>query len=203
MRSITFCTILVAAIFLFQCTTPKNTEAIYELDESKSLIFWKGYAKGGYHEGTIGIHGENITVSDGKLISGTFLFPLLSLTNTNLPTIEARQQLVRQLQSSDFFHMVLYPEIEFQINKVEDYLNARGTHLNYLISGDLTVLGNARPVSFPASMSVENNRLTAEGKLVLDLTDWGMTYARDTTRSDRRHVKPNIDLTVKIYARQL
>ena len=203
MGIIKFCIILIFLVFMFRCTSPQNTEAIYEIDESKSLVFWRGYAKGGYHEGTIGIHGENVTVSDGRLISGTFLFPLLSLTNTDLPTNEERQQLVRQLQGPDFFYMVLYPEIKFEINKVEDYLNAQDSHSNYLVSGELTVLGNSRPVSFPASMSVENNSLKAEGKLVLDFTDWGMTYARDTTRSDRRHVKPNIDLIVKIYASQL
>jgi polyisoprenoid-binding protein YceI len=44
------------------------------------------------------------------------------------------------------------------------------------ITGDLTIKGVTRPVTLPAKMKVKDGILKANGKLIIDRTDWGIRY---------------------------
>ena len=44
------------------------------------------------------------------------------------------------------------------------------------ITGNLTIKGVTRTVTFPAKMEVKDGILKANGKLIIDRTDWGIRY---------------------------
>ena len=46
----------------------------------------------------------------------------------------------------------------------------------YIIHGDLTIKGITHPVVFDAAVNVNDDQLTATGKLVIDRTKYGMKF---------------------------
>jgi polyisoprenoid-binding protein YceI len=88
-------------------------------------------------------------------------------------------KLTNHLKSPDFFGVKSNPASKFVSTKVEK--SADG----YRITGDLTMCGQTRPVTFPAAISVNGGTLTVtSGKFTIDRTQWGMTYGREKIHDD-------------------
>lgn len=81
------------------------------------------------------------------------------------------------LKSNDFFSMDEYPEITFVSTKVEP---AGGQ--SYRVSGDLTIKGVTKPVTFDLEYTGEandpfgNNRIGFEGSTTINRKDWGVNW---------------------------
>ncbi len=81
------------------------------------------------------------------------------------------------LQSPDFFDVAKYPTITFKSNKVE---HVGGT--NYKVTGDLTMHGVTKPVTFDAEYGgqgkdpygMQRVGISVRGKI--NREDWGLTY---------------------------
>jgi len=111
--------IITAATLFWNCTDHNVQTSNYELDASKSVAEWKGYLKTGYfNEGSIAVKSENLFIKDGKIAGGSFIIPLSSILNFNLPTQEVKEQLVHHLQSPDFLNMALHPDLKFEIKDI-------------------------------------------------------------------------------------
>jgi polyisoprenoid-binding protein YceI len=83
----------------------------------------------------------------------------------------------QHLRSGDFFDMATYPEIRFASTSVE----ASGADA-YRVTGDLTIKGTTRPVSFDLELTGSavdpfgNERLGLEGSVVVNRKDWGINW---------------------------
>lgn len=81
------------------------------------------------------------------------------------------------LRSNDFFDMDNYPEIEFVSTAVEKVEPAE-----YRITGDLTIKGTTRPVTFAVTYNGDsvdpfgNRRIGLEGKATINRKDWGVNW---------------------------
>jgi polyisoprenoid-binding protein YceI len=81
------------------------------------------------------------------------------------------------LRSPDFFDTAQYPEIRFRSTAVAA---ARDGKLR--ITGELTIKGQARPVSFEAELTAAmkdpwgNTRAAASATGLLERRDWGLTW---------------------------
>lgn len=81
------------------------------------------------------------------------------------------------LRSNDFFDMETYPEITF----VSTAVDPKGDDV-YMVTGDLTMKGVTKPVSFdlelsgPARDPFGNLRIGLEGSAVVNRKDWGITW---------------------------
>lgn len=176
------------------------SSASYQLDDTKSVAVWKGSQRTGYfNEGAITVKSESMMVTDGKVIGGSFTIPLSSIVNFNLPTDELKQTLVHHLQSADFFNMALHPNLTYTITSVTPYSGTEGVAgANYLVNGNLTMLGISNPVSFPAKIDLTNNQIAVDATVKVDRTKWGIVYAADPALPDDNYINPDIDIHLKL-----
>ena len=200
-------TLLALISIGFSCTDHDVETTNYKLDEAVSVAEWKGYLRNEYfNEGSIAIKSESLVLRDGKVQSGSFTIPIASIVNFNLPTEELKQTLVHHLQSADFFNMALHPEVKFKIESVAPYAGAGADVIagaNQLVNGNLTMLGITHSISFPAKVEVSGSNLKVEGKLKIDRTKWGITYATDPALPDDAVIKNEIDLHLKLAGNKL
>lgn len=79
-------------------------------------------------------------------------------------------KLTNHLKSADFFDVRQHKKATFQSTKIEPGKDGRVT-----VTGDLTLLGNTRSISFPAKVSTDGG-LSLTAKFELDRTKFGMNY---------------------------
>jgi polyisoprenoid-binding protein YceI len=81
------------------------------------------------------------------------------------------------LRSPDFLDAATHPELTFASTKIE-----RTGEATYRVTGDLTIRGVSRPVTFDTEVSEQvvdpwgNTRRAAEASGTLSRTDWGLTW---------------------------
>lgn len=147
-------------------------ESTYSLNGDKSTLFWKGTKPGGMHHGTVEVVTGQAGLSDNLISSGSFEIDLTTIRNEDIESKGMRERLVNHLKSEDFFHVDKYPKAYFSITG-----SAPGEGSEQVISGELTVRGNTHPISFPARVIIESDRIVARtGDIILDRTLWEVNY---------------------------
>jgi polyisoprenoid-binding protein YceI len=166
---------------------------------SQSVAQWNGAGPAANHIGTFAVESEDIKVKKNQLHSGSFVIPISSITDFDLPE-EVKPVLLNHLKSADFFNMALYPEAKFNITSVQPYSGTDQNAIdgaNTLITGDFTLLDQTHSISFPANINITNGTMHAEAKLIIDRTKWGMNYAADPALGDH-HIYPNVNIHLKL-----
>lgn len=95
-------------------------------------------------------------------------------------------KLNNHLQAPDFFDVRQHPTAEFTSTRI-----ARDKDGRHIITGDLTLHGETKEVSFPADVGMTNGELKLAAKLKLDRTEFGMDKMTDKVNSE-------VALTIKI-----
>lgn len=196
--------LLLAAVpaFLWNCTDHDLASSTKFTLNPQSVAEWKGFLKTGYfNNGTIAVESDDITVQDGRVKSGSFTIPVSSIINLNLPTEQVKEQLVHHLQSPDFFNMALHPDVTYNITDVKPYSEAKEGDVagaNYLVNGNLTILGKTNPVSFPAKIVIAGNLLSVEGNVKFDRTKWGITFATAPDLAPENYIEPMVEIHLQL-----
>ncbi|WP_254412141.1 YceI family protein [Dyadobacter diqingensis] len=196
--------LLLAAVpaFLWNCTDHDLASSTKFTLNPQSVAEWKGFLKTGYfNNGTIAVESDDITVQDGRVKSGSFTIPVSSIINLNLPTEQVKEQLVHHLQSPDFFNMALHPDVTYNITDVKPYSGAKEGDVagaNYLVNGNLTILGKTNPVSFPAKIVIAGNLLSVEGNVKFDRTKWGITFATAPDLAPENYIEPMVEIHLQL-----
>ncbi|TKC07463.1 YceI family protein [Pedobacter frigoris] len=184
-------------------TEPKGVA--YVLDE-KSKLKWKGKAAdGNANEGFINIVGKadndfDFELFNGEIRNGGFTIPISSIDVTNLPLIQ-KQILEGHLKTADFFYMAIHPTVKFNLFSGKPMAsNAKGE--NYMILGEMILLGNRHPLEFPAKVLITESKLQITAAFTFDRSKWGMNYHLDNSYPDKDRILPGIevsfDLTSKV-----
>ena len=160
-------TLVVALAFLgFAFTTAPKTST-FKVDTQKSIILWNGKKVTGEHSGTIKLAGGTLSLSGTKLAQGSFTIDMTTITSTD----GAGARLEGHLKADDFFGVEKFPTANFVITKVTP---AAG---KLTVSGNLTIKGITKALSFPATLAVKGNNLTAVAKGVkVDRTKYDIRY---------------------------
>lgn len=148
---------IIASIGLM--TTPVTTKTI---DASKSTISWEGKKVTGKHSGTINIQEGSFEFDGAKVVGGSFVIDMTSLTVTDLKG-DMAGKLAGHLKSPDFFDVANHPTATFELHSVND----EGS-----VYGHLTIKGITKPISFDAEFS--NDGATA--KIIVDRTKFDVRY---------------------------
>ncbi len=173
----------------------------YSLIPDSSLVEWKGSTPKVTHQGSFSLGSQGIQVVDGQVVGGTFLIPIASIKNYDLPKA-IKPVLLKHLKSKDFFHMALYPEATFTLKEVAslDSLEQGAIEgANKRVHGELTLLGKTLPVSFPARIHSLGDILSVEADFTIDRTKWGMSYGADPALGTR-HIYPLVAIHLQVYA---
>ena len=160
-------TLVVALAFVgFAFTTAPKTST-FKVDTQKSIILWNGKKVTGEHSGTIKLAGGTLSLSGTKLAQGSFTIDMTTITSTD----GAGARLEGHLKADDFFGVEKFPTANFVITKVTP---AAG---KLTVSGNLTIKGITKALSFPATLAVKGNNLTAVAKGVkVDRTKYDIRY---------------------------
>jgi polyisoprenoid-binding protein YceI len=97
-------------------------------------------------------------------------------------------RLTNHLKSPDFFEVREYPTATFQSTAVASDGGSASPHR---VTGELTVHGVTKEISFPADVRISDGGLTLTSEFVLDRTDFGMNYGPD-------QVKTEVPMTVTV-----
>lgn len=188
--------------------SPKNkpsapSAATFVLDVKSSSIEWLGSKKmGSAHNGNISFSNGQVEVAGTEIKSGSFTVNMSTITNMDLKdNPEYQGKLVKHLSSPDFFNVAKYPESTFKITKVE----SKGPQ-QILVKGDLTMVGLTQPIEFPARIQFEKNTLSAEAKLKLDRTLWGLKYNSGNFFKDlaaEKIINNDFELTLKLVSTKM
>jgi len=133
-----------------------------EIDVAQSTIKWKGSkVTGSNHYGLISPKSSDLTVNDGKIVSGSVVLDMNSLTVTDLEG-EKAQKFLRHMMNEDFFEVGKYPTATLDIKEAKDGQMVR----------ELTIKGITKPFSFPFT-SKDGKYL---GTTTFDRTKYGVIY---------------------------
>ncbi len=137
-----------------------------EVKTESSTVTWKGYKVTGSHTGTVNLQSGALEFDGDKLTGGEFIVDMASLVSTDL-TGDYKGKLEGHLKSDDFFGVANHPTAKLVFNKVK----ASGKN-SYKVTGDLTIKGITKPVTF--DVSIYGSKATATVKV--DRTEFDVKY---------------------------
>lgn len=167
--------------------------AALKVDTAASKINWVATKVSAYHTGTINIKSGELKSTDTSLTGGDFVFDMNSIivSGPKGSNPEMDGKLTGHLKSADFFDVEKNPEAKFVITDVQpftgtvqdttdprqesisEYKVANPTHT---ISGNLTIKGVTKNISFPAKVTVSSTGVDAIAKFNIDRTQWNIVY---------------------------
>ena len=171
----------------------------------------KGEAPADYAlSGTIGFVGSKVTGSH------TGLFKTWSGTMKADPKLEAlslsfsadvasvfsdpekrgawNAKLDEHLKSADFFDAATHPKATFVSTAIAK--DTKGPH-THKVSGDLTMRGVTRPVTFPATVTMSAEGIEAKAEFTIQRSQWGVSYKGKADDLIREGVVLKVDVKGK------
>ncbi|MGB5405120.1 MAG: YceI family protein [Robiginitalea sp.] len=163
-------TFLTLTLALFTVGATQATEPVEiekkEVKTKESKVAWKAYKVTGSHNGTVDLKSGTLMFDNDKLTGGEFTVDMTTLIATDLEG-ESRQKLEGHLKSDDFFSVASNPTSTLVFS------NVKSTGKNsYEVTGNLTVKGITKPVTF--DVSVYGSKATATMKV--DRTQFEVKY---------------------------
>ena len=129
--------------------------------------------------GKFGDFSGQAVVEDDELKSVSLDIQIASVDTT-------MEKLNNHLQSPDFFDAREYPSAKFETTRINR--NEDGDHI---LTGNLTLHGETKEISFPANVGMTNGQLDLSAKLTIDRTEFGMTEMTD-------RVNKEVELTIGV-----
>ncbi|MCB0348381.1 MAG: YceI family protein [Bdellovibrionales bacterium] len=159
--------ILTALILVAQ--TPAFAESL-SVDTKASSVEWVGAKVTGSHTGQVPVTEGSIEVDKGAIQKAKVTVDLSKMTNKDL-TGEYHTKLLNHLKSDDFFAVSKHPTANIVINSAKKLSGKQ-----YQFTGDLTIKGVTKPVSFKGDVTDANGTLKVNGNLSFDRTAYGIKY---------------------------
>ena len=188
MRKAIAITIFSGLIFLLACHDPasdtskaKTGEAAqvaspataangqkYSITPQNSKIEFIGSQVTGKHDGSFGDFSGQIDYAGS---------PEHSHVNITIKTDSIRADdpdLTKHLKTADFFDIAKFPEATFVSTAITPGAENGATHT---VTGDLTMHGVTKAITFPATINVTPDGATVESNFSINRKDFGITYA--------------------------
>ena len=146
MKKNTLSLVLTLVFGLSSLANPVDGEK-KEVKTNESKVTWKAYKVTGSHTGTVNLKSGTLIFDDnGMLTGGEFEADMTSITVTDLEG-EYKDKLEGHLKSDDFFSVANHPSSKLV------FTNVKSTGKNaYEVTGDLTIKGITKPVTFDVSI---------------------------------------------------
>lgn len=138
----------------------------FEIVSAQSNIDWIGRKVTGAHNGTIPVKSGSLTLADNKLTGGKFIIDTTAINILDVTDPATNAQFAGHLASDDFFSSEKFPEALFEITAVN----------GNQVEGNLTIKDITHPISFNADVNVNDDTITASGKIIVDRTKYNMKF---------------------------
>jgi len=166
------------ALLALALTLPLSTFAAKKTGDKltvipeKTKITWEGKKKiGGAHQGTLKIKSGSLEVAKGEIVKGEVQIDMTTLDNTDLGESAMKGKLVGHLKNDDFFSVDKHPTATLAIKNVKKDKDDK-----YTVTGDLTIKGIKKPITFPAEIHSMDGEVHATANLTIDRTAYGIKY---------------------------
>ena len=189
-----------AAAAVEQAATAVMVSGTYTVEPS-SVVEWVGKKPTGQHTGTIGLQSGSLTIDNGK-VTGDFTIDMNSITVTDITEADGKSDLEAHLKGTGkedgadhFFNVKTYPTGTFKLTSFD------GAN----VTGDLTLKGKTKTISFPATLTITDNEVTLESKpFEINRVDFGVNYASKSVFGDLKDkfINDEIELVVKVKAKK-
>jgi len=171
----------------------------YRADTEQSLIRWTGRNLFNHHSGIVRLADGEITLRDNALVAARFRIAMDSIACEDISDSAMNQMLIAHLHSDDFFDVAH----EFIAESITPLATCTDGTPNHLLRGQFTLRGITREIEFPILVATaDGQRLTAQGVLDLDRTQFGSVYGSGRLfRFLGKHiVNDHIHLHIKLHA---
>lgn len=171
--------------------------ATFKINNNESKLTYVGKKVTGEHTGNLSFQSGSLEVDGGVIKGGEIVVDMNTLTSTDITDKDYNAKYVTHMKSEDFFNTPKYPQSKIIIKKSEKTKNG------LKVSGDLTMLGVTKPVSFEVSdLKIQGNNLTGTTKMILDRTNWGLKYGSSSFFKGLgdKAIENNFTIEVKIAA---
>jgi polyisoprenoid-binding protein YceI len=139
-----------------------------EIDPATSKIEWTGSKVTAKHEGSFKSFHGTVALAGND--------PEKSSVNVEIDTDSLSTEpanLVGHLKSKDFFEVDRFPKATFVSTKIVPGGDKGATHT---ITGNLELHGVTKSITFPATIAVSKDAVTANAEFAIDRTNWGINY---------------------------
>lgn len=164
----------IALIFsmlgLLWTNSASNLEAL-NINKTESTVGWKAAKVTGEHWGKVNISSANLDYQNGRITSGSFEIDMTSITVEDIKDANSNAKLTNHLKSDDFFSTEKFNKSSMTITEAK---TSNGK--DYEIKGNLIIKGISNPVTFPAHVTEEGNKVIATGKITFDRTKYDIKY---------------------------
>lgn len=162
-------TVLALSTQAFAQTKEQTTQ--YKVDTEKTKVEWIGKKVSGQHNGTVKVKNGNLVFKASELTGGEIVVDLNSMTVTDLTDKETAAKFLGHMKSADFFDTAKYPEAKLTVK------STKKTDKGLEVTGDLTMIGQTRPVTFTVTDWKWTDKLvTGKAAVLVDRTKWGLRY---------------------------
>lgn len=178
---------------------------VYKIDTTASKAEWVAGKKiGKFHNGEIKIKGGEVqTDKKGKVSSANVVVDMTTISNADLKdSPDYQKKLVGHLSSEDFFKVDQYPETTFSLKSISP---KKGSKDEYIVKGDLTMIGKTQPIEFPAKISADKNTLTGTAKVTVERLKWGLQYGSGSifkSLTADKIINDTFDLNLNLVAKK-
>ncbi len=182
------------------------TGMTFVVDTAESEVKFTGHGVGKNHPGDFRVQSGSVAVENNQITGGSFVIDIKSMEMGEKGDMYEKK-LRPHLLSGDFFDAEKFGTAKFEITKVEPYKkseNDTDTSIvdgaNFNVSGNLTIKGETRNVTFPAKIELDDNKLSSKANFEIDRTQWKMNYGNDKTLGDKfisEKVNIKLDLEAK------
>lgn len=133
-----------------------------------SSVGFTGAKVTGSHNGTFGAFSGTIDLDAARVENSRVS---VDVDTTSISTDTPR--LTEHLKSADFFDVARFPHATFTSTAIAPG-GAGGTHT---VTGNLSLHGQVRSVSFPATITVTPGEVSATAEFVINRREYGIVYA--------------------------
>ncbi len=164
------------------------------VDVSSSIITWKGYKPTGSHIGTINLISGDLEVNGDKIKGGYF-----SVDMSTIKESKGNARFENHLKSKDFFEIETFPTSTFEIT------SSKKKEGKTYITGNLTIKGITKEISFPASVSENDTSVTLTSETFqINRADFHVKFKSKTFYNDLKDkfINDDFDLQVTIVAKK-
>ncbi len=157
-----------------QAAAPVAAEAVYTFNQN-TYIGFAGSKPTGTHYGQFTAFTGGVTVTGGAIESGKIN---IAIDTTSISTDDTR--LTGTLKNENWFDIAKHPTATFESASLAK--SGEG----YTITGNLTMKGVTKGVSFPATITLEGDTLKAKAEFSVDRNEWtiGVGLAADVIVDD-------------------
>ncbi len=194
---------VVLTLLVFMGT--QATAEVYKIDPAASKVEWLAGKKiGSSHNGEVKVKsGEVQTDKKGKISTAKIVVDMKTISNMDLQSDPGNQKkLVGHLASDDFFKVDKFPESTFNITSITPKEGAKD---EYMVKGELTMLGKSGPVEFPAKITADKGTLTGTAKVTIDRLKWNLQYGSGSIfkkLTADKIINDTFDLTLNLVAKK-